>query len=50
MAAATSVVLRHPGVRLIGGGWAFFIAENVVISENREAIIASIGDDHYHHM
>ena len=50
MAAATSVVLRHPGVRLIGGGWAFFIAENVVISENREAIIASIGDNYYHYM
>lgn len=40
-------VLQHRGVRLIGGGWVFFITENVVLSGNRDAIIASIGEVNY---
>ena len=46
-AVSRAALLRHPGVRLIGGGWAFFIAENVVVSNNRDAIIASIGEVNY---
>lgn len=40
-------VLQHRGVRLIGGGWVFFITENVVLSGNRDGIIASIGEVNY---
>jgi hypothetical protein len=44
---AVASLLQHRGVRLIGGGWLFFITENVVLSGNRDAIIASIGDVYY---
>ena len=30
------------------GGWSFFIAENTLLSENREAIITAIGNESYH--
>lgn len=41
-------VASHPGVRWISLGWAGFIAENLVLSHNRGAIIESIGEDNYH--
>eukprot|EP00929_Paragymnodinium_shiwhaense_P010968 TRINITY_DN11609_c0_g1_i1.p1 TRINITY_DN11609_c0_g1~~TRINITY_DN11609_c0_g1_i1.p1 ORF type:complete len:278 (-),score=46.51 TRINITY_DN11609_c0_g1_i1:16-849(-) len=41
-------ILRHRGVQLIGGGWSFFIAENLVLSHNRDALIEAIGDGGYH--
>lgn len=44
---AVASLLQHRGVRLIGGGWLFFIAENVVLSGNRDAIIGSIGEVNY---
>ena len=37
--------LAHRGVRLIAGGWAFFITENVVVSENRDKIISFMGSE-----
>jgi len=40
-------ILRHPGIALIGGGWSFFIAENLVLSHNREAIIDACGKQTY---
>ena len=33
---SVSAVLRDKGVRFIGGGWVAFIAENLILSENRE--------------
>lgn len=39
---------QHKGVRLAAAGWTFFIAENFVMSENREWIIASYSDSAYH--
>jgi hypothetical protein len=48
--SAVSAALRHPGVRLIGGGWAFFITENVAISQNRDWIIQGIGTSNYYRM
>ena len=27
------------------GGWCFFIAENVLLSHNRAAVIEALGDD-----
>jgi hypothetical protein len=32
------------------GGWAFFIAENAVLSENRTWLIQELGDDNYHNV
>jgi hypothetical protein len=41
-------LLTHRGVRWTALGWATFIAENLVLSQNREHIINSLGDDNYH--
>jgi prenyl protein peptidase len=30
------------------GGWSFFIAENLILSENRTYLIEQLGDDGYH--
>jgi uncharacterized membrane protein YgcG len=32
------------------GGWTFFIAENALLSENRNTLIGMLGDDNYHMM
>lgn len=32
------------------GGWSLFIAENLVLSENRTFIIQQLGDDGYHYL
>eukprot|EP01031_Cornospumella_fuschlensis_P037141 gene37141-45083_t len=49
MASAASISwLKHPGVRWISLGWIGFITENVVVSHNRDYLIAHIGDDEYH--
>ena len=42
--------LQSKGVRWISFGWAGFITENVVLSENRTEIIAAFGDDNYHRL
>lgn len=54
MAAATSAVstgaravLRDKGVLFIGLGWGGFIAENLVLSENRSWIIERFGEANY---
>ena len=39
---------RHKGVRWITLGWAGFIAENLIMSHNREWIIAEYGKSVYH--
>merc|ERR1711865_1099864 len=43
-----AALLANKGVRGIGGGWVFFIAENLILSHNRSDIINSIGDGNYH--
>lgn len=40
-------VLRHKGVLFIGVGWGGFIAENLILSENRQWIIERFGEDNY---
>lgn len=40
-------VLAHPSVYLCGGGWLFFVAENAVLSENRQVFIDRLGDRGY---
>lgn len=42
-----SQVLSHKGVRLIGLGWTGFIAENLVMSHNRDWIIDKFGKQNY---
>eukprot|EP00978_Attheya_sp_CCMP212_P034932 scaffold149383_cov48-Attheya_sp.AAC.5 len=32
------------------GGWSFFIVENLVLSENRTALIEQLGEDGYHYL
>lgn len=32
------------------GGWSFFIAENLILSENRQYLIDNLGDDGYHYL
>mmetsp|Transcript_15383 Transcript_15383/g.26267 ORF Transcript_15383/g.26267 Transcript_15383/m.26267 type:complete len:286 (-) Transcript_15383:1017-1874(-) len=46
MSAATK--LSKP-MRWAAGGWAFFIAENFILSENRTYLIENFGDDAYHY-
>ena len=40
--------LANKGVRWIAGGWVAFIAENIILSENREYLISQFGDSNYH--
>ena len=41
-------VRSSKGIKWISLGWTAFIAENVVLSQNREDIIRTIGDNNYH--
>lgn len=43
-----SQALKSSGVRWITAGWLAFIGENLILSENRQAIIDAIGDQEYH--
>lgn len=47
-AAAVSSLLRSSSIRWAAGGWTFFIAENVILSENRTFLIEKFGDEGYH--
>ena len=38
-------MLSHKGVKLIVGGWVFFISENVIVSSYREQIIPILGGE-----
>ncbi|KAJ1451838.1 hypothetical protein M885DRAFT_528710 [Pelagophyceae sp. CCMP2097] len=40
-------VLASPAVRYCGGGWALFVVENAVLSENRSVIIEKVGESNY---
>ncbi|RHY26209.1 hypothetical protein DYB32_007800 [Aphanomyces invadans] len=42
-----STVLGHKGCRWIALGWTAFIAENLVLSEFKEHIVAQFGQDNY---
>lgn len=44
----TAVTYSWKGVKWIVGGYTAFIAENVILSENRGQIIANIGEESYH--
>mmetsp|Transcript_13214 Transcript_13214/g.15136 ORF Transcript_13214/g.15136 Transcript_13214/m.15136 type:complete len:294 (+) Transcript_13214:140-1021(+) len=38
------------GVRWAAGGWMLFITENLILSENRTALIEKLGDANYHNL
>ncbi|KAI8612054.1 hypothetical protein BC830DRAFT_1138482, partial [Chytriomyces sp. MP71] len=40
-------VFAHPGSKWIFLGWSGFIAENLLLSENREQLVARVGEDQY---
>lgn len=41
-------MFRHTGVKWVTAGWVGFIAENLIMSDNRDWIIGTFGDDNYH--
>jgi len=45
-----SAILKSSPLKWAVGGWSIFIAENVILSENRTWIIEKYGDDAYHYM
>lgn len=47
-ASGFQAVIKSKGVKWITFGWLSFIAENVILSENRTEIIERFGDDTYH--
>lgn len=40
-------VFANKGVRLIGGGWCLFIAENLILSENKPSLVRNLGEGGY---
>jgi prenyl protein peptidase len=44
---ASAAAFSHPGVRWIAGGWAAFIAENLVLSHNRDSLVTQFGESRY---
>jgi uncharacterized membrane protein len=44
------LAIQNQGVRWISAGWIGFIAENLILSENRQYIIENLGDDNYHYL
>lgn len=45
-----TALTRSSQIKWAVSGWAFFIAENAILSENRTWIIDQMGDDGYHTM
>lgn len=43
-----SSVLKSSSMKWAAGGWTFFIAENLILSENRTYLIDALGDQGYH--
>lgn len=49
-ASGFQAALKSKGIKWITFGWLSFIAENIILSENRTEIIERFGSDNYHHM
>lgn len=52
MSASAKILSLSPAnaIKWSVGSWSLFIAENYILSENRTAIIAAVGDDNYHYI
>lgn len=50
LASSSSIrlALTSSSMKWAVGGWSFFIAENCILSENRQHLISQLGDDGYH--
>lgn len=48
MKATMRLMWSSPGFKWVSLGWSGFIAENLVLSENRGKLIEKLGDDTYH--
>lgn len=48
MPAGAAASLTGPAMKWACGGWSLFIAENLILSENRMWLIHQLGDDGYH--
>lgn len=48
LSSSLRVFLYSREIQWAAGGWAFFIAENAILSENRTYLIAEFGDRGYH--
>ena len=46
--ATSSTSASASGLKWAAGGWSLFIAENLLLSENRTYLIDRLGDDGYH--
>lgn len=49
-ASSFQAALKSKGIKWITFGWLSFIAENIILSENRTEIIERFGTDNYHHV
>ena len=47
-ATTTSATTSSSALKWAAGGWSLFIAENLILSENRTYLIDQLGDDGYH--
>ena len=47
-ATTTSTTTSSSALKWAAGGWSLFIAENLILSENRTYLIDQLGDDGYH--
>jgi uncharacterized membrane protein len=48
MASLSSRIGIYPSIQWATFGWAFFLGENAILSENRTWIIDQLGDENYH--
>lgn len=48
VASTTSATTSSSALKWAAGGWSLFIAENLILSENRTYLIDQLGDDGYH--
>ena len=47
-ASAATTATSSSALKWAAGGWSLFIAENLILSENRTYLIDQLGDDGYH--
>jgi len=47
-AAGAAAATTNAAMRWAAGGWSLFIAENLILSENRTWLIQQLGDEGYH--
>jgi hypothetical protein len=46
---ASTTPLNNNGIKFVAGGWGLFLLENIILSENREWLCKTYGEDMYHY-